>query len=68
MGDDKWADSLSASSGPWLMLQLADMANMFKSILASKTGEGWRSENADIRDQAFSQIIGLNKTTWQVVW
>ena len=36
--------------------------------LVSKTGEEWILENVDIRDQAFSQIIGFSKTTWQVVW
>ncbi len=36
--------------------------------LVSKSGEEWTLENVDIRDQAFSQIIGFSKTTWQVVW
>ncbi len=32
MGDEKWADHIVASVGPWLMIQLTDMANMFESI------------------------------------
>ncbi len=32
MGDDKWTDSLLESLGPWLMIQLTDMANTFESI------------------------------------
>ncbi|KAF2875857.1 hypothetical protein BDV95DRAFT_562773 [Massariosphaeria phaeospora] len=31
-GDEKWADDLLEGVGPWLMVQLADMANFFESI------------------------------------
>ncbi len=32
MGDEKWADSLLEGLGPWAMIQLTDMANMFESV------------------------------------
>ncbi|KAF2033071.1 hypothetical protein EK21DRAFT_59218, partial [Setomelanomma holmii] len=31
-GDDKWADEIVEVVGPWLMVQLADMANFFESV------------------------------------
>lgn len=31
-GDEKWADEIVEVLGPWLMVQLADMANFFESI------------------------------------
>ena len=31
-GDEEWADELLQSLGPWLMVQLADMANFFESV------------------------------------
>lgn len=31
-GDDKWADEIVQVVGPWLMIQLADMANLFESV------------------------------------
>ncbi|KAH6491886.1 hypothetical protein HBI55_139880 [Parastagonospora nodorum] len=31
-GDDKWADEIVQVVGPWLMVQLADMANFFESV------------------------------------
>ena len=32
-GDENWADELLQSVGPWLMIQLADLANFFESVL-----------------------------------
>lgn len=29
-GDEQWADKIIAAVGPWLMIQLGDMANMFE--------------------------------------
>jgi hypothetical protein len=31
-GDANWADDLLKEIGPWLMVQLADLANFFESI------------------------------------
>ncbi|KAH7051322.1 hypothetical protein B0J12DRAFT_662803 [Macrophomina phaseolina] len=31
-GTEKWADELLENLGPWLMVQLADMANFFESV------------------------------------
>ncbi|KAH7378192.1 hypothetical protein DE146DRAFT_701511 [Phaeosphaeria sp. MPI-PUGE-AT-0046c] len=31
-GDEKWADDIVSTLGPWLMIQLADLANFFESI------------------------------------
>lgn len=31
-GDEKWADEIVEVVGPWLMIQLADMANFFESV------------------------------------
>jgi hypothetical protein len=31
-GNDKWADDIVEVVGPWLMIQLADMANFFESV------------------------------------
>jgi hypothetical protein len=31
-GDDKWADEIVEAVGPWLMVQLSDMANFFESM------------------------------------
>lgn len=31
-------------------------------------GQEWMLTDMDNRDQAFSQIVGFSKTTWQVVW
>jgi len=31
-GDEKWADDLLEGIGPWLMIQLADMANFFETL------------------------------------
>jgi hypothetical protein len=31
-GDDKWADEIVEAVGPWLMVQLSDMANLFESV------------------------------------
>jgi hypothetical protein len=31
-GDEKWADEIIEVMGPWLMVQLADMANFFETI------------------------------------
>jgi hypothetical protein len=31
-GDDQWADEIVEVVGPWLMIQLADMANFFESM------------------------------------
>ncbi|KAF2820304.1 hypothetical protein CC86DRAFT_305158 [Ophiobolus disseminans] len=31
-GDEKWADDIVQAVGPWLMVQLADMANFFESL------------------------------------
>ncbi|KAH7113243.1 hypothetical protein B0J11DRAFT_572725 [Dendryphion nanum] len=31
-GDEKWADDIMQVLGPWLMVQLADMANFFESM------------------------------------
>jgi hypothetical protein len=31
-GDEKWADEIVEIVGPWLMVQLADMANFFESV------------------------------------
>ncbi|KAF1831184.1 hypothetical protein BDW02DRAFT_64433 [Decorospora gaudefroyi] len=31
-GDEKWADDLLQQIGPWLMIQLADLANLFETI------------------------------------
>jgi hypothetical protein len=29
-GDDEWADKIVEEVGPWLMVQLADLANFFE--------------------------------------
>lgn len=31
-GDEKWADKILEDLGPWLMIQLADLANFFESL------------------------------------
>lgn len=31
-GDEKWVDSILKDLGPWLMVQLADLANFFESL------------------------------------
>lgn len=31
-GDKEWADELLQNLGPWLMVQLADMANFFETV------------------------------------
>ena len=31
-GDENWADDLLQQIGPWIMVQLADMANFFESV------------------------------------
>jgi hypothetical protein len=31
-------------------------------------GGEWVLRDVDQRDQAFSQILGFSRTTWQVVW
>lgn len=31
-GDEKWADDVLERLGPWLMVQLADLANFFESV------------------------------------
>jgi hypothetical protein len=31
-GDENWADDLLRDVGPWLMVQLGDMANFFESV------------------------------------
>ncbi|KAH7086267.1 hypothetical protein FB567DRAFT_444293 [Paraphoma chrysanthemicola] len=31
-GDEKWADEIVQVVGPWLMIQLSDMANFFESV------------------------------------
>ncbi|KAF1944695.1 hypothetical protein EJ02DRAFT_452296 [Clathrospora elynae] len=31
-GDENWADDLLRDAGPWLMIQLADMASFFESV------------------------------------
>jgi hypothetical protein len=31
-GDANWADDLLRELGPWLMIQLADLANFFESV------------------------------------
>jgi hypothetical protein len=31
-GDENWSDKLLEGLGPWLMLQLADLANFFESL------------------------------------
>ncbi|KAL5120432.1 hypothetical protein ACEQ8H_001722 [Pleosporales sp. CAS-2024a] len=31
-GDDQWADDIIGAVGPWLMMQLGDLANLFESI------------------------------------
>lgn len=31
-GDEKWADEIVESLGPWLMIQLADLANLFERV------------------------------------
>ncbi|KAH8728319.1 hypothetical protein GQ44DRAFT_724328 [Phaeosphaeriaceae sp. PMI808] len=31
-GNDKWADEIVEVVGPWLMIQLADLANLFESL------------------------------------
>lgn len=37
-------------------------------LVAQKTGKEWVLKDVHDRDEAFSQIIGFSKTTWQVVW
>jgi hypothetical protein len=34
-GDEKWADKILEDLGPWLMIQLADLANFFESLRKS---------------------------------
>lgn len=36
--------------------------------LVSKAGQEWVLKNVELRNEAFSQIVGFSKTTWQVVW
>lgn len=31
-GDENWSDDLIQDLGPWLMIQLADLANFFESM------------------------------------
>jgi len=31
-GDEHWADDIVQALGPWLMLQIADMANAFEAL------------------------------------
>ena len=31
-GEERWSDKLLEGLGPWLMLQLADLANFFESL------------------------------------
>ena len=31
-GDEKWSDDLLQDLGPWLMIQLADLANFFDTM------------------------------------
>ena len=31
-GDENWSDDLLEGIGPWLMMQLADLANFFESM------------------------------------
>jgi hypothetical protein len=31
-GDENWADDLLQQVGPWLMVQLGDLANFFESV------------------------------------
>lgn len=32
-GDEHWADEILQDLGPWLMVQLSDLANFFESVL-----------------------------------
>ncbi|KAF1851376.1 uncharacterized protein K460DRAFT_303543 [Cucurbitaria berberidis CBS 394.84] len=36
--------------------------------LVDKAGMEWVLKDVDQRDEAFSQIVGFSKSTWQVVW
>lgn len=50
-GDGKWADEIVQALGPWLMIQLADMANFFESM---RNFYEWRK-----RGRTFSVLIVL---------
>lgn len=50
-GDDKWADDVVQVLGPWLMIQLADLANFFESI---RNFYEWRK-----RGRTFSVLVIL---------
>ena len=44
-GDEKWADDLLEGLGPWLMIQLADFANLFETVrkYVSSFTTSWRT-------------------------
>lgn len=51
-GDDKWADDVVQALGPWLMVQLADLANFFESM---RNFYEWRK-----RGRTFAVLVVLS--------
>jgi hypothetical protein len=54
-GDEMWADELIKDLGPWLMLQLSDLANSFESMRKFVFVAYIRSE-----DRADTMLVSMN--------
>ncbi|KAL1612738.1 hypothetical protein SLS60_000967 [Paraconiothyrium brasiliense] len=55
-GDENWSDKLVEGLGPWLMLQLADLANFFESL---RNFYEWRVPHRTLRGMIVLGIVTL---------
>jgi len=63
-GDEQWGDEIMKALGPWLMIQLADMANFFEAV---RNFYEWRVPHRTMITLGIF-VVGIIATTFVPLW